>query len=244
MSRTKIRNSETLLTDTLSKAKEGLKSILSRSINIKCKTENQKNYLKLIKEYEIVVCSGPPGVGKSYISIAAALKLVQSPDNSYEKLLIIKPAISVEENLGFLPGDLQEKIAPYMAPSIDFIDKVVGPKKRAELEESGDLILQPLGFIRGKTIDKSIVIIEEAQNISPSQMKSLLTRIGYKSKFIISGDLGQSDKYRDRKKSGLYDIMERHTNIKEMGFFEFNNKDVVRNPIIAKILLNYEDEDE
>ena len=149
--------------------------------------------------------------------------------------------MEAEENLGFLPGDLKEKMAPFLASSIDIVDKILGKPTRIELEKSEDISAEPLGFIRGKTIDNAILIMEEAQNMSPSQMKTLLTRIGNNSKYVISGDLDQSDKYRNVEQSGLFDAIRKHTNIPEVGIFEFDENDIVRNPIISKFLMNYKD---
>lgn len=213
--------------------------IIPKKVTLKCKNVKQKEYANLIREKEIVFCSGPAGVGKSYVAIAVALQLLQDDTNSYNKIIIVKPAVEAEENLGFLPGDLKEKMAPYLASSIDIVDKIIGKENRVELEESEELIVEPLGFIRGKTIDNSVLLLEEAQNTSSRQMKTILTRIGYGSKYIISGDMDQSDKYHDVTKSGLYDAMTRHNNIPELGFFEFNENDIVRNPLITKIVNNY-----
>jgi phosphate starvation-inducible PhoH-like protein len=215
--------------------------IIGNKVRLKCKNLKQKNFVKLIKEKELIICSGPAGTGKSYVSIAVAIGLLQDVDNSFNKILIVKPAVESEENIGFLPGDLKEKMAPYLASSIDIVDKIIGESNRIKLEECNDLISEPLGFIRGKSIDNSILIVEEAQNMSPSQMKTLLTRIGYGSKFVISGDMDQSDKYRRIEDSGLYDALQKHGNINEIGIFEFTEKDIVRNPLIGKILMNYKD---
>jgi len=213
--------------------------ILPRKVSLKCKNPKQKEFANLIRKKEITFCAGPAGVGKSYVAIAVALQLLQDSNNSYNKILIVKPAIEAEENLGFLPGDLKEKMAPYMASSIDIVDKIIGKENRLQLEESEELMVEPLGFIRGKSIDNSVLLMEEAQNMSPSQMKTLLTRIGYNSKYVVSGDMDQSDKYRDSRQSGLYDAMNRHNNISEIGFFEFDENDIVRNPLITKIVNNY-----
>lgn len=175
----------------------------------------------------------------SYVAIATAIELLQEPDSTFEKILIVKPAVESEENLGFLPGDLKEKMAPYLASSIDIVDKIVGKNTRLFMETSELLMVEPLGFIRGKSIDNAILLVEEGQNMSPSQMKTLLTRIGANSKFVISGDLDQSDKYDRVEKSGLYDATRRHANIEEIGFLEFDITDIVRNPLISKILNNY-----
>ena len=130
----------------------------------------------------------------------------------------------------------------FRSSSLDIFDKIIGKNNRIKLEELGLLEVQPLAYIRGKSIDNTILIMEEAQNMSPSQMKTLLTRIGDNSKFIISGDLDQSDRYRNVTQSGLYDALHRHRNIPEIGFIEFSDSDIVRNPVISKILGNYKRE--
>jgi phosphate starvation-inducible PhoH-like protein len=229
-------------TPTPTKIRE-VNKIIPKKVTLKCKNAKQKQYANLIREREITICSGPSGVGKSYVAIAVALQLLQATDNTLNKIIIVKPAVETEENLGFLPGDLKEKLAPYMASSIDIVDKLIGKTKRIALEQSEELVVEPLGFLRGKTIDNSVLVMEETQNTSPFQMKTLLTRIGYNSKYVISGDMDQSDKYRDATKTGLYDVMNRHLNIDEIGFFEFDEGDIVRNPLITKILKNYKIED-
>jgi phosphate starvation-inducible PhoH-like protein len=213
------------------------------NIKFKCKTARQKEYSNLIKEKEIIISCGPAGVGKSYVAIATAIELLQDPETSFQKILIVTPAVEAEENLGFLPGDVKEKMAPYLASSIDIVDKILGKETREFMEVNDLLMVEPLGFIRGKSIDNSILITEEAQNMSPSQMKTLLTRIGYNSKYIISGDLDQSDKYKKVEQSGLYDAMYRHNKISEIGFLQFDESDIVRNPLITKILNNYKEVD-
>ena len=218
---------------------ETLQSILGKKIRIKCKNSKQKEFAIMIEEKEIIIAAGAPGTGKSYMSIGKGIELIQNKSNNYDKLLIIKPAVEIEENLGFLPGDLREKLAPYVASAIDIVDKIIGKTNREKMEEAEILVIEALGFIRGKTLDNSIVVIEEAQNISPSQLKSLLTRIGKNSKYIISGDLNQSDKYKYFSQTGLYDIFQRHRDVEEIGFLVFETSDIVRNPLISKILGNY-----
>ena len=186
---------------------------------------------------------GPAGTGKSFIAIARAIELLQNVSNSYGKIIIAKPAVEADEKLGFMPGTEREKMEPHIASSLDIFDKIIGKYNRMRLEELDTLIIQPLGFIRGKSIDNSIIIIEEAQNLSPDQCKSILTRIGANSKLVISGDLDQSDRYKDVRFSGLFDLVLRHKNIPEIGFFGFKNDDVVRNPLISKILKNYPTQD-
>jgi phosphate starvation-inducible PhoH-like protein len=219
---------------------EIINEILQTRFRLKFKNKTQKDFANLISEKEIVIAAGPSGTGKSYVSIARAIELLQNKTNPYNKIIISKPAVEAGEKYGFLPGDVKEKMEPYVASSIDIIDKIIGKENRVKLELLEVIKVEPLAFIRGKTIDNSILIMEETQNMSPEQVKTLLTRIGENTKFIISGDLDQSDKFRDVKQSGLYDAMKRHKNIEEIGFFLFENHDIVRNPIITKILKNYE----
>ena len=134
---------------------------------------------------------------------------------------------------------MREKMDPFIASTLDIFDKILGKHNRRKMEDLEILEIQPLAYIRGKSIDNSILIMEEAQNMSPNQMKTLLTRIGENSKFIISGDLDQSDRYKNITQSGLYDAIKKHINIPEIGIIEFSNDDIVRNPVISKILANY-----
>ena len=214
-------------------------SLIRFAQQLKCKNKTQKEFLTLINNKEFVIASGPAGVGKSYIAVARALELVKDASTKYNKLIISKPAIEADEHHGFTPGSLREKMEPYISSTLDIIDELIGRANRLALEENGTLIIQPLAFIRGKSINKTILVMEEAQNMTPRQMKTLLTRIGYDSKFIISGDLDQSDKFKNVTDSGLYDAIQKHKNIEEIGFIEFNEDEIVRNPIITKILANY-----
>lgn len=213
--------------------------MLGHRFRFKCKNEAQKEYSKLITDKEIIIAAGPAGTGKSYVAIGRAIELLQNVSNTYKGIVLSKPAVEAEEKVGFIPGTLREKMEEHVASSLDIIDKIIGKANRMKLEEKELLIVQPLGFIRGKTFDNKIIVIEEAQNLSPSQCKSILTRIGYGSKLIISGDLDQSDRYKDVRQSGLFELMTIHRNIPELGFYEFHVGDIVRNPLITKILNNY-----
>lgn len=217
--------------------------VLPERYRLKCKNEAQKEYAKIITDHEITVAYGPAGTGKSFIAIARAIELLQNVSNNYSRIIISKPAVEADEKLGFMPGTEREKLEPHISSALDIFDKIVGKYNRMGLEEKECLIIQPLGFIRGKSIDNAIIIIEEAQNLSPSQCKAILTRIGTNSKLILSGDLDQSDRYKNVRDSGLFDVVTRHQNVPEIGFFEFKNGDVVRNPLISKILKNYPTED-
>jgi phosphate starvation-inducible PhoH-like protein len=221
--------------------KELINSIISRPSKNKFLTESQRKYYELLCSKEITICSGPAGVGKSYVAMNAAVNLLLDPNNSYEKLIIVRPAVEAEEKLGSLPGNVEEKLDPYIFPSYYLLNKIVGKDIREKLKEYEIVEVFALAYMRGMNIDNSILIFEEAQNSSPKQMKLLLTRIGFNSKFFISGDLEQTDRYKDIKHSGLYDAIEKFQNIKNIGVFNFKNDDIIRNPLITEILKRYEE---
>jgi phosphate starvation-inducible PhoH-like protein len=156
------------------------------------------------------------------------------------QIIIVRPAVEAEEKLGALPGNVEEKLDPYIFPSYYLLNKIIGKESREKLKEIEAVEVFALAYMRGMNIDNSILIFEEAQNCSPKQMKLLLTRIGYNSKFFISGDLEQTDRYKDIKHSGLWDAIEKFRNIDDIGVFEFQDYDIVRNPLISKILTKYE----
>jgi phosphate starvation-inducible PhoH-like protein len=236
----KPKKNDSILIDTPKNKKTvDLNTILTIRDDFKCKTKTQKDLVMAINGKEIIISAGSAGVGKSYVSIARGLELLRNDNNKFTKMIISTPIVEADEKLGFLPGDIREKMDPYLSSSLDIFDKLIGKANRVKLEELGVLEVQALAYIRGKSIDNTILIMEEAQNMSPAQMKTLLTRIGENSKFIISGDLDQSDRYRDYTKSGLYDAINRHKNISEIGFITFSDEDIVRNPIIKKIINNY-----
>jgi phosphate starvation-inducible PhoH-like protein len=222
--------------------KDLINSLIKRKSKNKFLTENQKEYYRLLTSNQITICSGPAGVGKSYIAMKAAVDLLMEPDNGYEKIIIVRPAVEAEEKLGALPGNLEEKLDPYIFPSYYLLNKIIGKESREKLKDAEVIEVFALAYMRGMNIDNSILIFEEAQNSTPNQMKLLLTRIGSNSKFFISGDLEQTDRYKDKKQSGLYDAITRFNHINDIGTFEFNEKDVVRNPLISKILQKYDED--
>jgi phosphate starvation-inducible PhoH-like protein len=171
----------------------------------------------------------------------AAVDLLMDPTNAYEKLVIVRPAVEAEEKLGSLPGNLEEKLDPYIFPSYYLLNKIIGKDAREKLKDAEIIEVFALAYMRGMNIDNTILIFEEAQNSSPNQMKLLLTRIGFNSKFFISGDIEQTDRYRDKKQSGLYDAIKKFNDVHDIGVFEFGDGDVVRNPLISKLLKKYEE---
>jgi phosphate starvation-inducible PhoH-like protein len=221
--------------------KDLINSIIKKKQKNKFLSPHQEEYYNILKENEITISSGPAGVGKSYIAMKAAVDLLMDPNNSYEKLIIVRPAVEAEEKLGSLPGNVEEKLDPYIFPSYYLLNKIIGKQNREKLKEIEAIEVFALAYMRGMNIDNSILIFEEAQNCSPKQMKLLLTRIGFNSKFFISGDLDQTDRYKDKRHSGLYDAIEKFTNIDKIGIFSFKDQDIVRNPIISQILEKYEE---
>jgi phosphate starvation-inducible PhoH-like protein len=228
-------------TETKKTKKEIISEIIKKKSKEKFLTENQKFYYDLLKKNQITICSGPAGVGKSYIAMKAAIDLLADPQSPYEKIIIVRPAVEAEEKLGALPGNVEEKLDPYIFPSYYLMNKIIGKEAREKLKENDIIEVFALAYMRGMNIDNSILIFEEAQNSTPNQMKLLLTRIGFNSKFFISGDLEQTDRYKDKTHTGLYDAIKKFKELDDVGIFEFSNQDVVRNPLIGKILRRYED---
>ena len=219
--------------------KDKIRQIIKKQPKEKFLTKSQKTYWDILGKNQITFCFGPAGVGKSYIAMKKAIDLLWEEDNKYEKIIIVRPAVEAEEKLGSLPGGLEEKLDPYIYPSYYLLNKIVGKETREKLKDEGIIEVAALAYMRGWNVDNTILVFEEGQNATPAQIKLLITRIGYNSKFFISGDLEQSDKYRDKTKSGLYDAKERLSNVKDIGIFEFGNEDIVRNPLIGQILERY-----
>jgi phosphate starvation-inducible PhoH-like protein len=222
--------------------KDFINSVIKKKQKDKFLSDNQKDYYNILINNQITICSGPAGVGKSYISMKAAVDLLMDTNNHYEKLIIVRPAVEAEEKLGSLPGNLEEKLDPYIFPSYYLLNKIIGKEAREKLKEAEVIEVFALAYMRGMNIDNSILIFEEAQNATPNQMKLLLTRIGFNSKFFISGDLEQTDRYKDKKQSGLYDALQRFNGIDDIGVYDFRNAKNVRNPLISKILVKYDEE--
>ena len=218
-----------------SKNQEEDKFLKSMSVNYKCRTENQGKLRETIRNNEISIVSGLPGTGKTYIACAEALKLIKSRPR-YKKILLVKSITQLRgEELGALPGDLNEKFDPYLGSFIDNFEKIIGETMTHKLRELGLINIQPLAFVRGRSIDNTIIIVDEAQNINLDNMRTLMTRIGDNSKMIILGDVKQKD-LRNKKDSSLEVIIERFNNNENFGCVELRDpNDVVRNPIIKVI---------
>jgi phosphate starvation-inducible PhoH-like protein len=211
------------------------KFLSSMYVNVKCKNENQKKLVQSIKDNEITIVSGLPGTGKTFIACAEALKLLKNR-SKFKKILLVKSVTQLPgEELGFLPGDLSEKLDPYMISFIDNFEKIIGETMTKKLRELGIINIQPLAFVRGRSIDNTIIIVDEAQNISISNMRTLMTRIGDDSKMVILGDVKQKD-IKKKSDSSLEVIIERFKDIENFGTVTLRDPDdVVRNPIIKII---------
>lgn len=220
--------------------KDLISQIIKKKTKEKFLSESQKIYYDILTKNQITICSGPAGVGKSYISMKAAIDLLSDPTTPYEKIVIVRPAVEAEEKLGSLPGNVEEKLDPYIFPSYYLLNKIIGKEAREKLKEIDVIEVFALAYMRGMNIDNTILIFEEAQNATPGQMKLLLTRIGFNSKFFISGDLEQFDRHKDKTHTGLWDALKKHKNTNDVGIFQFKDEDVVRNPLISKLLKNYE----
>ncbi len=238
--RTKIRKETPIvIEERRTPHKQRIREIIKKPKE-KFLTKSQEEYWNILGDNQITLCFGPAGVGKSYIAMKRAVDLLHDENNKYEKIIIVRPAVEAEEKLGSLPGGLEEKLDPYIYPSYYLLNKIIGKDARERLKDEGYIEVAALAYMRGWNVDNTILVFEEAQNATPAQIKLLLTRIGYNSKFFLSGDLEQSDKFKDKTKSGLYDAKKRLGDVKGIGIFEFGSEDIVRNPIIGEILQRYD----
>ena len=201
------------------------------------KTLGQKKYVDSIRKNTIVFGVGPAGTGKTYLAMAMAITAFKN--NEVNRIILTRPAIEAGENLGFLPGDLQQKVDPYLRPLYDALYEIMGAENFARNMEKGAIEVAPLAYMRGRTLDNSFIVLDEAQNTTPEQMKMFLTRIGYGSKAVVTGDTTQIDLPRG-KNSGLIESTKILKNIDDIAICNLTNKDVVRHPLVQKIIAAYE----
>ena len=202
------------------------------TISVKCKTENQKTFVNSIKEKEVTICSGPAGTGKTYLACAEALKLLKRYAK-YRKIVIVKSVTTLKnEEIGFLKGNLREKMEPFMFSFVHNFEKLIGQTITSRLRELKTIEEMPIAYMRGINLDRSIIIIDEAQNISQENIRTIMTRLGKDSKMIFLGDERQQD---SKGGNGLTFLMGHFAHIEEIGCVQFTKADVVRNPLVAKI---------
>lgn len=204
---------------------------------VKPKTLGQKKYVDMIRNNTITFGIGPAGTGKTYLAMAMAITAFKN--NEVNRIIMTRPAIEAGEKLGFLPGDLQQKVDPYLRPLYDALFEIMGADAYARNMERGLLEVAPLAYMRGRTLDNAFIVLDEAQNTTPEQMKMFLTRIGYGSKAVVTGDLTQID-LGDGKRSGLTDAVQILKDVEDLGIITLTNKDVVRHPLVQKIITAYE----
>ena len=212
-------------------------AINQKGAPIKTKTIGQKKYIEAMKENTIVFGIGPAGTGKTYLAVARAVTALRNKEVS--RIILTRPAVEAGEKLGFLPGDLQNKVDPYLRPLYDGMYEMLGAESFLKNQERGVIEVAPLAYMRGRTLDNAFIILDEAQNTTPEQMKMFLTRIGFGSQAIITGDITQID-LPDGKKSGLKEAQKILKNIEGIAFCTFSEKDVVRHPLVQKIIKAYE----
>lgn len=208
---------------------------------IKARTPNQGVLIKSVADNDMVFAIGPAGTGKTYTAVALAVKALKNKE--IRKIILTRPAVEAGENLGFLPGDLKEKLDPYLQPLYDALRDMIPPDKLKLYMDGGTIQIAPLAYMRGRTLDNAFVILDEAQNATQMQMKMFLTRMGQSAKFIITGDLTQIDLPRTRE-SGLQRAMHLLQKVKGIGFVHFDKGDVIRHQLVKKILEAYEKDEE
>jgi phosphate starvation-inducible PhoH-like protein len=229
-----------LSNDPAAKIKDLLRDTVFTSVGkrpITPKTVNQKAYIQAIQTHDVVFGIGPAGTGKTYL--AKAMAMASFAKKELRRIILARPAVEAGERLGFLPGDLYEKVNPYLRPLYDALHDMIDFEKASRMIERGDIEVAPLAFMRGRTLNDSFVILDEAQNTTSEQMKMFLTRLGYSSKAVITGDVTQVD-LPEGVKSGLIEAREILSHIDGLAFMTFTEQDVVRHPLVQEIIRAYE----
>ncbi len=211
--------------------------ITSKGKPIKPKTLGQQKYVEAIRRNTIVVSIGPAGTGKTYLAVAQAVAAFR--EHAVNRIIITRPAVEAGEKLGFLPGDLQQKVDPYLRPIYDALFDMLGAESFARYQERGNIEVAPLAYMRGRTLDDSFIILDEAQNTTPEQMKMFLTRLGFNSKMVVTGDITQID-LPDSRKSGLIEAAHVLKGVEDIEIIKFTQKDVVRHQLVQKIVKAYD----
>ncbi len=215
--------------------------ITAKGKPVKPKTLGQKKYVEAIRQNTITLGAGPAGTGKTYLAVAMAVTAFRAKE--VNRIILTRPAVEAGEKLGFLPGDLQQKVDPYLRPLYDALFDMLGAEAFARYQERGSIEVAPLAYMRGRTLDDSFIILDEAQNTTKEQMKMFLTRLGFNSKMVVTGDVTQID-LPDGKKSGLLQAMKILKNIPDISICRFSEKDVVRHKLVQDIIKAYEKNEE
>ena len=226
--------------DEIQTLENGVVAVTARGRQIKCKTVGQKNYVDAIKKNTVVFGVGPAGTGKTYLAVCMAVQAFKS--KQVDKIILTRPAVEAGEKLGFLPGDLQDKVDPYLRPLYDALQELLGLETYEKLMERGVIEVAPLAYMRGRTLSNAFIILDEAQNTTKEQMKMFLTRMGEGSKTVVTGDVTQID--LDGKTSGLIHATKVLTGVEGIGICMLTAKDVVRHPLVMRIIRAYEKAEE
>jgi phosphate starvation-inducible PhoH-like protein len=208
-----------------------------RGQEIRAKTFRQRQYIQAVRTKDLIFCIGPAGTGKTYLAALIALQALLN--DQFERLILTRPAVEAGERLGFLPGDLQQKVNPYLRPLYDALYELIDPEKAANLMERGIIEVAPIAYMRGRTLNNSFVILDEAQNTTPAQMKMVLTRLGFRSRMVVTGDITQTD-LPLHQSSGLTMALKILKQVEGIAFCEFSQADVVRNSLVQRIVAAYE----
>jgi phosphate starvation-inducible PhoH-like protein len=204
---------------------------------VRAKTFRQRQYIQALKKNDLIFCSGPAGTGKTFLAAMVGVQALMSDE--YERLILTRPAVEAGERLGFLPGDLQQKVNPYLRPLYDALHELIDPEKIPSLMEKGVIEVAPLAYMRGRTLNNAFVILDEAQNTTPAQMKMVLTRLGFKSRMVVTGDTTQTD-LPEYQASGLAMAQRILTSVEGIAFCKLTQADVVRHPLVQRIVAAYE----
>lgn len=234
-STTRTKKSETISSESQKQFNSSADMLSKLRLDVKCKTENQKKLINLIKEKEIVICAGLAGTGKTFLTCFQALDLLKKYPETYKKIVLIKSVTTLKsEEIGFLKGTLEEKMEPFIYSFVNNFEKIIGKVQTELLRKEHIIETLPIAYLRGINIDNSLVVIDEVQNISIENIRTILTRIGYNSKMIFLGDVKQIDS-KNKKDSALRFLLDKFSHINEIGTIELGTEDVVRNPLIKKI---------
>lgn len=224
--------------------RDAVKGVIVYNISgkpIKCKSENQQQLVDAYEKNDMVFATGPAGTGKTYLSIALAVRALK--EKTARKIILSRPAVEAGEKLGFLPGDMKEKIDPYLQPLYDALGDMLPAVKLQDMMEKNIIQIAPLAFMRGRTLSDAVVILDEAQNTTPAQLRMFLTRMGWDTKMIITGDMTQFDLPRGQR-SGLSEALQILKDVEGIGFVELNKKDIVRHKLVTRIVNAYESHDD